>query len=202
MFKGHDREQVLVFENRLLHGLGYFQGLSTDVEHYLSTILKEGNSQFVQRSRAERDPGLKQLIPYVILRCAGRVFRYVRGKEAGESRLRSKGSIGIGGHIQPKDLDLFSSHRAFYLAAAAREVAEEVRVEAKHKERIVALINDDSTPVGQVHFGIVHLWDLDKPAVRRRERQITRGGFVPVEELKACRDTLETWSQLCLGVLR
>lgn len=195
------REHVLVFESQLLDDLGRFQGLSTDVDRYLNTILEDENNRFMSRRLAERDPGWKQLIPYVIFKCGDEIFHYVRGKEAGESRLQAKGSIGIGGHIQPGDVDLFSSPRTFYLAAAAREVAEEVRVEARHQERIVALINDDSTPVGQVHFGIVHIWDLDKPLVRRRERQITRSGFVPVERLRARRDTLENWSQLCLGVL-
>jgi predicted NUDIX family phosphoesterase len=196
-----DEEHVLVFESRLLHDLGPFQGISTDVEHYLSAILQEGNNRFVPRRRAESDPRLKQLIPYVIFKYGDRVFHYVRGKEAGESRLRAKGSIGIGGHIQPQDLNLFSTSRTFYLAAAAREVAEEVRVQAHHSERIVALINDDSTPVGQVHFGIVHIWDLDRPAVHRRERQITRAGFIPLEQLRVRRNSLETWSQLCLGVV-
>ncbi|KPL19033.1 MAG: hypothetical protein AMJ92_04845 [candidate division Zixibacteria bacterium SM23_81] len=201
MAKGPDRQHVLVFQSRLLNELGRFQGLSTDVERYLLTILEEGNNWFVQRSQAERDPALKQLIPYVILRCKDLVFSYVRGKEAGEGRLRAKGSIGIGGHIQPQDLNLFTSPRTFYMAAAAREVAEEVRVEAEHRERIVALINDDSTPVGQVHFGIVHLWDLDQPAVAQRERQITKCGFMPLEELKARRGSLEAWSQLSLALL-
>jgi predicted NUDIX family phosphoesterase len=201
MATGLDRQHVLVFKSRLLNELGRFQGLSTDVEHYLSAILEEGNNWFIQRSQAERDPALKQLIPYVILRCEDMVFHYIRGKEAGEGRLRAKGSIGIGGHIQPQDLNLFTSPRTFYMTAAAREVAEEVQVEATHRERIVALINDDSTPVGQVHFGIVHLWDLDKPAVTRRERQITKGSFMPLEELKTRWGSLEAWSQLSLALL-
>jgi predicted NUDIX family phosphoesterase len=201
MAKSPDRQHVLVFQSRLLDELGRFQGLSTDVERYLLAILEEGNNWFAQRSQAEHDPALKQLIPYVILRCEDMVFHYVRGKEADEGRLRAKGSIGIGGHIQPQDLNLFTSPRTFYMAAAAREVAEEVRVEAQHRERIVALINDDSTSVGQVHFGIVHLWDLDRPAVTRRERQITKCGFMPLEELKAHRGSLEAWSQLSLALL-
>jgi predicted NUDIX family phosphoesterase len=196
-----NRETVLVFDTQVLENLGSFQGLSVDVERYLSVILEEENSRFVSRKQAEDDPSLKQLIPYVIFRCGDQVFHYIRGKEAGESRLRAKGSIGIGGHIQPQDVNLFSSPRTFYLTAAAREVAEEVRVGAEYQERIVALINDDSTPVGRVHFGIVHIWDLDKPSVYKRERQITRAAFVPVDQLWSQRNTLETWSQLCLGIL-
>jgi predicted NUDIX family phosphoesterase len=194
-------ELVLVFESPLLDQLGRFQGICRLVEPYLETIFHDGNTRFIPRSRAETDPGFKQLIPYVILRHAGEVFYYVRGKESGEDRLRAKGSIGIGGHIQPKDLTLFSSSRTFYLEAAEREVSEEVVVESDHRERIAALLNDDSNPVGQVHFGIVHIWDLDRPAVRRRERQITQSGFLPVQELVKRQDMLETWSHKCLEIL-
>ncbi len=198
---GSREELVLVFESRLLDELGRFQGLFRQTESYLDAILGNGNSRFIARRQAERDPAYKQLIPYVILRHAGCVFHYVRGRESGEDRLRAKGSIGIGGHIEPRDMNLFSSQRQLYLEAAAREVAEEIRVEANHREHIVGLLNDDSNSVGRVHFGIVHLWDLDRPAVRRRERQITRAGFLPVEELSKRRDALETWSQQCLELL-
>lgn len=195
------QELVLVFQSRLLDEMGRFQGICRRVKPYLESIFGNGNSRFMARSRVEEDPGFKQIIPYVILKHDGRVFHYVRGKESGEGRLRAKGSIGIGGHIQPMDLTLFTSPRTLYLEAAAREVCEEVRVEAQHREQIVALINDDSTPVGRVHFGIVHIWDLDNPRVRRRERQITRCGFVSLEQLEAQRDSLETWSQFCLQIL-
>jgi predicted NUDIX family phosphoesterase len=195
------KELVLVFESRLLDELGRFQGISRETEPYLDAILGDGHSRFIERRIAERDPSYKQLIPYVILRCDERIFHYVRGRESGEARLRAKGSIGIGGHIEPRDLNLFTPLRQLYLEAAAREVAEEVLVEAAHRERIIGLLNDDSTSVGRVHFGIVHLWDLDRPAVRRRERQITRAQFLPVETLSERRDELETWSSRCLDLL-
>jgi predicted NUDIX family phosphoesterase len=198
---GDGEELVLVFESRLLGELGRFQGLCREAESYLNVILGNGHSRFIARRRAEQDPTYKQVIPYVILRYGGLVFHYVRGREAGEDRLRAKGSIGLGGHIQPRDVNLFSSSRQLYLEAAAREVAEEVRVEANHREHIVGLLNDDSNPVGRVHFGIAHIWDLDRPAVRRRERQITRAGFLPAEELIKRRHALETWSQQCLELL-
>jgi len=198
---GIKKELVLVFESRLLDELGRFQGLCRETGPYLDAILSDGHSRFIERRRAERDPSYKQLIPYVILRHDDRIFHYVRGQESGEARLRAKGSIGIGGHIEPRDMNLFTPLRQLYLEAAAREVAEEVRVEAAHRERIVGLLNDDSNPVGRVHFGVVHLWDLDRPAVRRRERQITRAEFLPVEELTRRRAELETWSQRCLQLL-
>ncbi len=79
-----------------------------------------------------------------------------------------------------------------------REVAEEVRLETDYTERCVGLINDDSTPVGQVHLGIVHVFELQQPKVERREQALTRAGFASVAELRAQREEFETWSQFLL----
>jgi predicted NUDIX family phosphoesterase len=88
-----------------------------------------------------------------------------------------------------------------YLEAVQREVAEEVSVETAYTDKIVALLNDDSNEVGQVHLGIVHLWTLNEPRVNRKEQMITQMGFMSIPELQLVRDTMETWSQLCLDGL-
>jgi predicted NUDIX family phosphoesterase len=63
------------------------------------------------------------------------------------------------------------------------------------------LINDDETPVGQVHLGVVHLVEVEQPAVRPRETEILDAGFRPVGELLAELDRFESWSQICLRAL-
>jgi predicted NUDIX family phosphoesterase len=88
-----------------------------------------------------------------------------------------------------------------YFTAVKREVAEEVSVEADYEDRVVALLNDDSTEVGQVHLGIVHHWTLESAKVSKREQMITQMAFMSPAELQAVRDSLETWSQLCLDHL-
>jgi predicted NUDIX family phosphoesterase len=82
-----------------------------------------------------------------------------------------------------------------------REVAEEVRLESAYEERCIGLINDDSTPVGQVHLGIVHVFELAEPKVQRREQALTRAGFAPLVALRGQRDEFEAWSQFVLEVL-
>jgi len=127
---------------------------------------------------------------------------YVRGKRAGETRLIGNRSIGIGGHINPADeMPLFADFHEAYLGAVEREVAEEIDIDAGHTDHVVALLNDDSTEVGQVHLGIVHLWTLAAPNVTRREQMITQLAFMSLPELRAVRDSMETWSQLCLDGL-
>ncbi len=44
-----------------------------------------------------------------------------------------------------------------------RELDEEVIIDTAYAEKIVGLINDDETPVGQVHLGVVHLCDVEQP---------------------------------------
>jgi predicted NUDIX family phosphoesterase len=82
-----------------------------------------------------------------------------------------------------------------------REVAEEVHLDSSYEERCLGLINDDSTPVGQVHLGIVHVFELAEPKVRRREQALTRAGFAPVAELRRQQDEFESWSRFVLEAL-
>jgi len=195
-------EQVLVVERKVVEQVGMFHGLAFDVQRYLDKIFASGVPRFISRSQAEKDPSFKQIIPYVIMTCNGKFLSYVRGKRAGETRLVAKRSIGIGGHINPTDdMPLFGDFYETYLAAVEREVAEEVVVETKHTDKIVALLNDDSNAVGSVHLGIVHLWTLDEPKVNRREQMITQMSFMTLAELQAVRDSMETWSQLCFDGL-
>ena len=51
-----------------------------------------------------------------------------------------------------------------YREGMRRELDEEVVIDTPYTERIVGLINDDETPVGQVHLGVVHLCDVEQPA--------------------------------------
>jgi predicted NUDIX family phosphoesterase len=195
-------EKVLVIERKVFEKVGLFNGLAFDVDRYLSKIFAPGVPRFIPRSKAEKDPSYKQLIPYVIMTCDGKYLTYVRGKRAGETRLVAKRSIGIGGHINPVDWTLFSANSyKTYLAAVEREVAEEVSVETTHTDRVVALLNDDSTDVGSVHLGIVHYWLLNAPKVNRREQMITQMAFMTPAELHQLRDSMETWSSLCLDGL-
>lgn len=195
-------EQVLVVERSALEQTGMFQGLVFDVERRLETLFAAGAGRFMLRSEAENDPNFKQLIPYVILCCGGKYLSYVRGKRAGETRLVGNRSVGIGGHINPVDeMALFGNMRETYLNAVQREVEEEIHVGSPYVDRIAALINDDSNAVGSVHLGVVHIWTLETEAVEKREQMITQMGFMTPGELLAVRESMETWSQLCLDGL-
>jgi len=194
-------ENILVIKRGLFDELGNFHGLNFEPHKYLEAILSRGNNFFLPRAKAENDPTHKQIIPYVLLACGDKVLHYVRGKKAGEQRLAAKGSIGIGGHMNESDESLFAVDEAAYRAGVEREVNEEIKIDTKFEDRIVALLNDDTTEVGRVHLGVVHVFKLAEPKVEKREAMITSLGFLGKDELLARRESLETWSQLCLDSL-
>src|SRR5262249_23610200 len=152
---------------------------------YLPRLLAPEHLTYRSRDAAETDPTYKQIVPYVVLRWRDQVFHYTRGKRATETRLQSLRSIGVGGHISAEDNNLFETP---YRQAMQREVAEEVFLESAYQESCIGLINDDSTPVGQVHLGVVHLFELEEPRVERREQALTRSGFAPISQLIEERD--------------
>jgi len=197
----YPNEHVLVVPRPLFDQLGSFQGLAFEVDRYLPVFLDPAHNYFLQRDEAEHDPSKKQIIPYAIFHHQGKFLRYVRSKKTGEQRLAAKASLGIGGHINSEDDAASSLERSTYLAGVEREVAEELTIEGGWSQRIVALLNDDSNDVGQVHLGVVHLVELETDRVTSNEDSIADVGFFTPDELRAERDRLETWSQLCLDGL-
>jgi predicted NUDIX family phosphoesterase len=194
-------ENVLVFPRSLFEQLGVFQGFSAEVDRYLPVILEPKNNSFMARAQAETNPAFKQIIPYVIITDGRSVLHYVRGKKAGEQRLVAKGSVGIGGHINDEDHTLFDFGLKAFQDAVQREACEELSIQGEFNARPVGLINDDSTEVGRVHFGIVHALFCAPEHVKKKEQVITQMEFIPIKELQAKREQMETWSQLCLDNL-
>src|SRR5436305_13472790 len=194
-------ENVLVIRRSLFDELGSFQGLNFEPEKYLKAILSRGSNFYIPRPEAETNPAYKQIIPYALIASGKTVLHYVRGKKAGEQRLVAKGSIGIGGHMNETDESLFAMDEQAYRAGVEREVNEEVKIDTPFEDRIVALLNDDSTEVGRVHLGIVHIFQLKEPKVQKREAIITGLTFLTKEELMTRRESLESWSQICVDAI-
>ena len=192
-------ERVLCFERKLLEELGVFQGLSLDVEKYLPAVTSSTRLTYRNRSEAEQDKRYKQLIPYVLVFCKGKILRYRRGKGGQETRLHGLYSVGIGGHISEEDHGLFSTPVGYH-EGMRRELMEEVAVEHE-KDAAVAVINDDSTDVGMVHFGVVHVMHVPDESVAGRRSGIVSPEFVPLGDATKELTSYESWSRFCLEKL-
>jgi predicted NUDIX family phosphoesterase len=188
-------ERVLSFKRELFEKLGVFQGISLEVGKYLPVVTAPANTTYLDRNAAEQDRHHKQLIPYVLIICNDKILRYRRGKGGGEKRLHGLFSVGIGGHISDVDEGLFSN--AGYQEGMRRELIEEVDI-ADAKEVAVAVINDDSTEVGYVHFGVVHIMPVDNEDIAGRRSGILAPEFVPIVEATKDLSEYESWSRFCL----
>ena len=192
-------EMILVIPRSEFDRLGAFEGLHFEVDRYLSALLTPPSPRFMARSLAESDPNFKQIIPYAIFTHEGRILSYVRGGKGGEKRLASKRSIGIGGHMNDTDAAGQSFDLAAYHRALQREIGEELRINSPYKQRAVALLNDDSTDVGRVHMGVVHVFECALDDIDCGEAAITDLAFLERDVLLANHDNLETWSQICMN---
>ena len=164
------------------------------------------NGLFMLRCEAlENDERFKQLIPYVVIMhrdptnsSPPLVYAYRRGG-GGESRLHGRRSVGVGGHVNK--LDGRASLAAF-LEGQRRELDEEVKIHGGELESIpYAAINDDSTPVGRVHLGLVSRYFLAEPKVESLEADLADDGLHPLPDLLADLGSFERWSQFVLHAL-
>lgn len=192
-------EHVLVIPKTAFESAGYFEGFRDYDRQFRERLLSPADLSFQPRSQMEIDPNFKQLIPYVVLKYQNLIFEYVRGSSGGEKRLHAKRSIGIGGHISSTDAE---SDGDVYGTGMRRELVEEVAMPAEWVDQPIGFIFDPSTPVGEVHLGIVHLVELSTPNVQAREESIAQGKFSTVEELTARLSEFETWSQLALQAIQ
>ena len=141
----------------------------------------------------EADPAFKQVIPYLVLRDGPRWFLMRRTRAGVDARLHDRWSIGVGGHVNPGDADLLGGLR--------REWTEELVADFIPDFRVVGLLNDDETPVGAVHLGVVFSADAAGQPVAIRETHKLEGAFAEESEVAAVRDRMETWSRLVFDAL-
>ena len=189
---GNPDELVLVVPREsIVPGEGWL-GIRTDgMAAALDTVAREG--RFVRRGDAEEDPAFKQVIPYLVLRDGDAWFLMRRTTGGGDARLHDLWSLGVGGHLNPGDGDIVGGLR--------REWAEEIEAAFVPEFTPMGLLNDDTTPVGQVHVGFVYAADAAGRPVAIRETHKLTGRFATAGEVEAVRDGLETWSRLVFDAL-
>lgn len=198
-------EFVYVVKRRDLFDLSFPHGLVTAdardgrVATWTRRIRERGF--FVERRHAESDSSLKQIIPYTLVTHGSEVLLLRRLDRGGEARLHGKLSIGVGGHINPVDVgeaDLLD-------VACRRELEEEIAIGCPYGLASVGVINDDSTDVGSVHFGLVNVARCETRDVVVRETDVIEGSFVGrgqlVEMAHGDPGRFETWSALIVARL-
>lgn len=189
-----------LFDLHVPHGFLDEREHADEIRRYVDRSHRRGF--FMERRFAEEDRAFQQIIPYVLVRRGDEVLLLRRSKRGGDARLHDKLSIGVGGHVNPPDAE----HKDLIDACARREIEEEIEVKGKATLRPIGIINDDSNPVGAVHFGVVHEARIPPDGdVRVRETELLEARWTTWAELRKIaadeRANMESWSKLIVRSL-
>jgi predicted NUDIX family phosphoesterase len=185
----------LVIKRDDLFPIGAWSGLrKVDFDEYLTII--QTKKEFMPRSHMETDPTYKQIIPYLVYTYDNRYFLMQRQAKATEQRLKSKYSLGIGGHIRQEDIGENS-----IFDFARREFHEEVAYTGNFEIEPLGILNDDSDAVGQVHAGFVFLLKGEHANIKVKS-ELKSGVLLPLEELHDFYDYMENWTKIVFDLLK
>ena len=192
-----DTQILVVSRKKLFKNIEPPDGFTTEnAEDFLEIIRKQ--HKFADRKKAESKPELKQIIPYILVahippdKPDKYVFLMHRSQRQDEERLRDLYSIGVGGHLNPQ----LDSKEDLIASGLKRELNEELIINADYRLKLIGCINDDSNPVGQVHFGLAYTAFVQTPDVRVREEDLMSGSFATLREVESIYPSMETWSQI------
>lgn len=186
-------ERILVVPRNSLFSERQFKGFLPLKEYdFLPVIRRSGF--FTERTEdLEKNPSLKQVIPYQIFTFDRKLFLYQRISSSMEKRHLGKFSLGIGGHINTQKQDISEAIEA----GRKQELAEEVDYGFIRRTEIVGFLNLEYG-IHAVHFGIVYLLQGPSPKISMKEKYNKTIGLLPIGDLKNYYENMEDWSKLVL----
>jgi predicted NUDIX family phosphoesterase len=184
-------EQVLCVKREDIFPDGAWHGFVSDRLERHQQVIREKHF-FMARAKVEDDPSYQQIIPYVVFRHGDHYFLTHRLRASSEKRLRKQYSLGVGGHINPGDLEAGDPIQD----GLKREWEEEVVYDGAFEARLIGLLNDESAPVSKVHLGVVFLVDGDSPNIAIRETDKLAGELLTLDEMRIYYLEMESWSQM------
>jgi len=159
--------------------------------------LREG--VFIPRYKAEyRSPGMKQIIPYVVIQYEDKFFMYKR--LAGDIRIVGNVSIGVGGHINPVDDE--EGRDKLIEQCIVREIdKEELIVDYDPRDiHLIGYIKDTSDLIGKDHIGLLYVLKALNPNIKVKEVESLEGELVSIDRIKEVSERkqlkMENWSKL------
>jgi len=188
-------ERILVVKRSTIIPKGPWRGVKeVNFKDYLELIQEK--KEFMARGEAETNFDYKQIIPYLVFEHDSRYFLMQRRAGSSESRLASKFSLGIGGHLREEDLK-----GASLFDWAQREFHEEISYSGNLDIVPLGILNDESNDVGKVHIGFVFLLKGDSDQINIKS-ELQNGELRSLQECKAFYAGMETWTQLVFDFLQ
>ncbi len=193
--------KIMVVRRDALFGNDYFEGFRhRDEADYEKRIIE--NFQYMEREEAEKNEEYKQPIAYAVIidPVSKKIFAYQRSSEHyDEKRLHGKWSCGVGGHIEKIDIKNGNP----IIESMIRELKEEIEIRGNIKPQLLGYINDESSNVNKVHFGLLFVIETAEN-IKPKSPEIKTGGFITLDELeKLCSyNDVEQWSRISLNPIR
>ncbi len=176
-----------IFPDGAWHGL-----IARGLERVLRTV--HATSEYRPRAEIEENADLQQIIPYCVVHHPhdSTYLLTRRLRRSSETRLHHLYSLGVGGHVNPGD----GAGGDPLVGGLRREWAEEVVCSSPATASLVAMLNDDSTPVSRVHLGLVFLVEPTAAITSVRELEKLEGESLSLTAMRRHYLSMESWSQL------
>ncbi len=158
--------------------------------------------EFVKRVDAENDSSYKQIIPYIILQTKDHGKTAIYQRQGSEKRLHDLWSLGIGGHINPIDMNRQKdSFKQILITGMQRELDEELeKIFEAISPKFVGVISEDITDVGKVHLGAVFIITANNPENFLPGEELFKFQWAKTDSLD--RLNLELWSTMALDLIK
>ncbi len=196
------KEKVLCISRKDLphHWLKTMGSTALGPEEFFGS-LKAAKLHWLEREEAEQNRSFKQIIPYVIFRNREKNLLACYRRNGGEKRLNNLWSLGIGGHINPVDtFDKDGSLASLVEAGLFREILEETGISGRNQHpEFLGVINEETTEVGKVHFGLVYSAEIENPEVFNPSDELSSFQWIKMPAARNLK--MEHWSGLAMDLL-
>ncbi len=175
--------------------------VSLELDMFIENCSTSGY-EFVKRIDAENDSSYKQIIPYIILQTQDHGKTAIYQRQGSEQRLHDLWSLGIGGHINPIDMNRQKdSFKQILMTGMQRELDEELeKMPAEISPKFAGVISEDITDVGKVHLGAVFTISADDPDNFLPGEELCKFQWVATNSLDQL--NLELWSTMALDLIK
>lgn len=203
------RENVLVVARDVLQSRLYGSFVEFDECEYESLFREHG--RFLDRTLAETDSSVKQVVTFTLVHHNQKLLFYRRGKFTTTSdALKGQLSVGFGGHVNENDFTLFSMGHDAFIENSARELREELFLdevyespsETQERSRVLGYINVDDSPDAEHHLAVlVSFCHKDDRLPRKGELSINQISWLdlrtPLNDLSG----FDLWSGMILDAI-
>jgi predicted NUDIX family phosphoesterase len=181
------------------------QGLIPGNLDVLNKIVQNG--LFRKRNELEEDSSFKQIIPYAIISYIEpepigfpknqSFYLYKRTSNQREKRLHNQMTIGVGGHMNPRNV--MDPNEQYLIDELKRELFEEVKlINGCFIKGIdfIGFINDDTISVGRVHIGLLYHVQVSNKDVTVNETDKMTAEWIDKSDLTEFYEEMETWTKI------